>query len=65
MEHAEFRIGLEFVMGSARRRCTDVGTRTMCAIKLEAPDPSWFNGPPYAVAEHCLAEHDHGARGPA
>ena len=45
-------------MGGARWRCTDVGRRTVCAIKLEAPDSSWFNGPPYAVAEHCLDEHD-------
>lgn len=58
MRHDEFRIGLEFAMGDARWRCTDVGTRTIVAIKLEAPDPSWFNGPPYAVAEACLDEYD-------
>lgn len=58
MKHAEFSIGLEFMMSGARWRCTDVGTRTVSAIKLEAPDPSRFNGPPYAVAEHCLDEDD-------
>ncbi len=63
MKHAEFRIGLEFIMSGACWRCTDVGARTVCAIKLEAPDPSWFNGPPYAVAEHCLDEDDQEACG--
>ena len=58
MEHSEFRIGMEFEMGDARWHCTDIGTRTIAAIKLEAPDPSWFNGPPYAVAEYCLDEND-------
>ena len=58
MEHSEFRIGMEFQMGGARWRCTDIGTRTIAAIKLEAPGPSWFNGPPYAVAEYCLDEND-------
>ena len=50
MKHLEFQIGLEFSMSGNRWRCTDVGTRTIAAIKLEAPDPSWFNGPPYAIA---------------
>ena len=65
MDHAEFRIGLEFVMGGARWRCTDVGSRTVSAIKLDAPDPSWFSGPPYAVAEHCLDEDDQEACSPS
>lgn len=58
MEHAEFRIGLEFTMGEARWRCTDVGTRTVAAIKLDKDDASWYDGPPYAVAECCLDEDD-------
>jgi hypothetical protein len=58
MQLREFHIGLEFWMSGARRRCTDVGTRTVIAIKLEAPDESWYNGPPYAVAESVLDEDD-------
>jgi hypothetical protein len=58
MEHTDFRIGLEFYMGGAKWRCTDVGTRTIVAIKLDAPDASWYNGPPYAVAEHVIDEDD-------
>lgn len=58
MEHADFVIGMEFGMSDNRWRCTDVGTRTICAIKLDAPDPSWYRGPPYKVAEFCLDEDD-------
>jgi hypothetical protein len=43
--------------GSGRWRCTDVGTRTIAAIKLDMDhDPSWYNGPPYAVAESVFDE---------
>lgn len=55
----DFRIGLEFTMSGARWRCTDVGLRTICAIKLDRGDESgWYEGPPYAVAEYCLDEND-------
>lgn len=57
MKHGEFAIGMEFNMNGARWRCTDMGTRTISAIKLDAPDPSWYAGPPYAVVEHCLDEY--------
>jgi len=62
MKHNDFKIGLEFTTGSGLWRCTDVGTRTICAIKIdEHPgDPSWFNGPPYAVAEHVFDEYGFG-----
>jgi hypothetical protein len=39
-----------------RWRITDVGTRTFLAVCLSDPkvmaDPSWLEGPPYAVPEH-------------
>jgi hypothetical protein len=35
MRHADFYIGLEFFTSSGRWRCTDVGTRTICAISLD------------------------------
>ena len=45
--------------GGKRRRCTDIGRRTILAIALEHPDdPSWYNGPPYAVAECVFDEYD-------
>jgi hypothetical protein len=59
MRHSDFTIGVEFMMGGNRCRCTDVGTRTVAAIKLDkGDDTSWYNGPPYAVTEHCLDEDD-------
>lgn len=58
MQHNEFSIGLEFYTATAKWRCTDVGTRTIVAIKLEAPDDSWYNGPPYAVAEIAFDEYE-------
>jgi hypothetical protein len=58
MEHSEFRIGGEFVTATGRWRCTDVGTRTIAAIRLDLDhDPSWYNGPPYGVAEHVFDEN--------
>lgn len=55
----DFRIGMEFEMSDARWRCTDIGRRVVVAIKLDRPeDPSWYNGPPYAVAECVIDEYD-------
>lgn len=68
MNHEDFLIGLEFNCGATKWRCTDVGSRTIVAIRIDqvtvvsshngqtsskivTDDPSWFNGPPYAVAE--------------
>jgi hypothetical protein len=47
----DFRIGLEFYTAEGKWRCTDVGTRVIAAIKLDAPDTSWYNGPPFAGEE--------------
>lgn len=58
MEHPDFSIGLEFYTAAGRWRCTDIGTRVIVAIRLDAPDISWYNGPPYAVAECVLDEND-------
>ena len=35
MQHSDFRIGLEFVTTTGRWRCTDVGTRTIAAIRID------------------------------
>ncbi len=58
MEHSEFRIGGEFVTATGRWRCTDIGTRVIIAIQVGATDPSWYNGPPFAVPEVVFDEHD-------
>ena len=59
MQHSDFRIGCEFRTSGGRWRCTDVGTRTIVAIKLNHDDePSWYIGPPYKVVEHVFDEYD-------
>jgi len=59
MKHNEFKIGETFHCGDSQWRCTDIGTRTIAAIKLDhEDDPSWYNGPPYAVAEYVFVEYD-------
>jgi hypothetical protein len=58
MRLSDFQIGLEFWMSGSRWRCTDVGTRLVIAIKLDHDDdPSWYNGPPYAVCECPIDEY--------
>ena len=57
MEFSDFKIGTEFMTETGRWRCTDVGTRTIAAIKLDLDhDPAWHNGPPYAVVESVFDE---------
>jgi hypothetical protein len=61
MTLADFYIGKEFRTGVGRWRCTDVGTRTITAIFLDPnKQASWFNGPPYSVAEVVFDEYDFG-----
>lgn len=58
MKKDDFHIGLEFYTGSGKWRCTDIGTRVIVAIRLDKTDESWYNGPPYAVAEMVFDEYD-------
>jgi hypothetical protein len=77
MEHSEFVIGRAYTTGHGLWRCTDVGTRTIIAIRIDSAeivsvlggqetqsivdprrDPSWLNGPPYALAEIVFDEYD-------
>ena len=57
MRCEEFVGGREFRCGGHRWRCTDVGTRTIVAIKLDR-NGGWYAGPPYAVPEVVFDEHD-------
>lgn len=60
MEHNEFRIGTKFFCGGSVWKCTDIGTRTILAIRLDLKDEfeGWYVGPPYHVAEHVFDEYD-------
>jgi len=61
MKHSDFAIGGKFVTTSGTWRCTDIGTRTVIAIKVsDGEDASWFRGPPYAVEEMVFDENDWG-----
>ncbi len=61
MKYNEFLLNCEFKTGSEKTfRCTDIGKRVIVAICLDdhPDDASWYNGPPYAVAEHVFDEYD-------
>ena len=59
MTHEDFAIGGQFSSDGKQFRCTDKGTRTVIAIEIDdREDQSWFNGPPYAVAERVFDEFD-------
>ncbi len=61
MEHNDFKIGNEFTCIKKIWKCTDIGQRTIIAICLsDYKNKSWFNGPPYAVAEIVFDENDFG-----
>jgi hypothetical protein len=54
-------IGSHFQMADREFRVTDIGTRTIVAVQItkkEKADPSWLNGPPYAIAELVFDEDD-------
>ena len=58
MKHEDFKMHMEFWMSTNRWRVTDIGARTIIAIKLDrGDDPSWYNGPPYAIVEHVIDEY--------
>lgn len=58
MKLSEFKIGTEFYTKTGKWRCTDVGTRTITAIKLDKEDETWYIGPPFAVGEYSFDEYD-------
>lgn len=60
MTKNDFHIGTEFYTAAGKWRCTDIGTRVIVAIQLDKDDASWYNGPPYAVAEWVFDEYDLG-----
>ena len=60
MEHSEFQIGMEFLTGAGRWRVTDIGSRTVIAIKLDQPVPDNYDRPPYAIVEIVFDEYDLG-----
>lgn len=60
MKISDFKIGESFFCNRAEWRVTDIGTRTIIAVDLQAhkDDKSWYNGPPYAVVEEVFDQFD-------
>ena len=52
----DYEIGRSFFYGFQRWQCTDVGSQVIVGIRLDKTDESWYNGPPYAVAEYVFDE---------
>lgn len=57
MKHSDFKIGSFFYTGSGLWKCTDVGTRTICAIKIDEK-LDFKEEPPYSVEEVVFDEYD-------
>jgi hypothetical protein len=57
-KHEEFKIGTIFRAGGGRFLCTDVGTRTVIAIRYTPRQPDNMNGPPYFMKETVWDEFD-------
>jgi hypothetical protein len=51
-------MGCEFTTAAGLWRVTDLGARTVIAIKLDQDDPRNYDGPPYSIAEYVFDEDD-------
>jgi hypothetical protein len=60
MKHSDFELNMEFRCGGSDWKVTDIGTRTIIAIKLTGTinDLTWLAGPPYALEEVVFDEND-------
>lgn len=66
MKHSDFTIGEDFFNAVGKWRCTDVGTRTITAVRwpdeeelpLTCDVEAWLSGPPYMLKEVVFDEAD-------
>ncbi|CAE6823378.1 hypothetical protein R70006_06315 [Paraburkholderia domus] len=59
MLHSDFQIGTEFYSESGLWRCTDVGSRTIVAVKVKDGYPAPHQAPPFSDAvEVVFDEYD-------
>lgn len=56
--HCDFKIGTIFRSSDGRWLCTDVGRRTVIAIRYTPQTPENMDGPPYFLSEHVFDELD-------
>jgi len=57
-KHEDFKIGTIFRSATGRWICTDVGKRTVVAIRYTPENPEDMDGPPYFLAETVFDEFD-------
>jgi len=57
MKLSEFKIGEWFFTGSGEWKCTDIGTRTVVAIKKEDLERAVLKNPPFDVCESVFDEY--------
>ena len=58
MNSNEFKIGENFFTATGEWICTDVGTRTVIAIRKEEFDKAILKTPPYDCVEFLFDEND-------
>lgn len=59
MKPIDFQIGDEIIIPNGQWwRVVDIGQLGIAAIKLTAPDESWYVGPPYGVAADYWDQYD-------
>jgi len=61
MKLSDFTFGESFWMSGAEYLCVDIGTHYVIAIRLTdtiKADPSWLNGPPFAVSVVAFDAYD-------
>ena len=58
MKHSEFEIGKPFTTGSGLWICTDIGKRTIVAVKKERFDTAVLKTPPFDIEESVFDEYD-------
>ncbi|WP_430905322.1 hypothetical protein, partial [Maribacter flavus] len=54
-------IGDRFFLNEQEYMCTDKGSRVLVGVQIDEKviqDPSWLNGPPYALSEMTFDEND-------
>jgi|LGOV01.1.fsa_nt_gb predicted TPR repeat methyltransferase len=54
----QFKIGKHFFTTEGEWVCTDVGTRTIAAVKLKELLASGDKEPPYSIVEHLFDRYD-------
>jgi len=58
MELKDYKIGKCFFTVTGKWQCTDIGTRTIAAVKYNELIASGDKAPPYSIVEHLFDMYD-------